>query len=452
MNQSHIRKLGLAVLLWLCLGTWTQAQTPTDNSPYSRYGLGDMVSPYFGALDGLGGISNAYNRPSSINLGNPASLGFINTTAFEVGLYTDISWLNSGDDRGRYADGNLSHMALGFPLQNSINRLTKIKKSPFNWGSAFGLIPYSRVGYSVETENSLPNIDTVRFQYEGSGGLYQLFVSNGVSYRNTSIGATFGYLFGNITQERRSIFVSTDNAFTNLLTRETNMTGWVYNLGIQHQFILNNPDEEKIVNGAMARRNKTRLTLGATFNNDTEINTAVRTLDRRYNGFYGFDTIVNNANLTAPTTLPMRIGMGVSIEKDDHWLLGIDYSMTRWSNYQNDLKPDSLANTFRIGFGAEYTPDANAYNKYFKRVAYRVGGYYELDPRVIDGEQISIIALTAGMGLPITLPKKGTVGHANISIEGGRLGYNTAIGETYFKTRVAFTLNDNSWFYKRQFN
>ena len=44
-----------------------------DNSPYSRYGIGDLVPGTSINSRGMGGISAAYNEVLSINFNNPAS-------------------------------------------------------------------------------------------------------------------------------------------------------------------------------------------------------------------------------------------------------------------------------------------------------------------------------------------------------------------------------------------
>ncbi|HLG38685.1 MAG TPA: hypothetical protein VI461_03415, partial [Chitinophagaceae bacterium] len=47
-----------------------------DNSPYTRYGLGDIVPSTNINTRGLGGISTGYNDFFTINFSNPASYGF----------------------------------------------------------------------------------------------------------------------------------------------------------------------------------------------------------------------------------------------------------------------------------------------------------------------------------------------------------------------------------------
>src|SRR5689334_9706701 len=50
-----------------------------DNSPYTRYGLGDIVPSTNISGRGMAGLSAAYNDPLSINFSNPASYGSFQT-------------------------------------------------------------------------------------------------------------------------------------------------------------------------------------------------------------------------------------------------------------------------------------------------------------------------------------------------------------------------------------
>lgn len=424
------------------IGIWgadlanAQSNNPSDNSPYSRFGLGNLVSTDFGALDGMGGIAAAYNANNALNISNPASLGFLNTTSFEAGLFSKMSWLESGNENAFFADGNLTHLALGFPLQNPINQITKVKKSPWHWSAAFGLLPYSRVNYEVQTETVLENIDTVAYQFSGTGGLYQLFLSNGIRHNDFSFGFTVGYVFGQISQNRISFFRDIDNSFSNILDDDINHSGFIWNLGVQQRIPL---------------KNQVNLTLGATFNSNMNISARSQSLNRRFNTFYGYDTIAANSSSQSTVTLPLEFSLGATLSKDRKWLLGVDYSATQWANYNHPLKQETLSNAYRVGLGGGYTPDYNAVNRYFKKVTYRAGAFYQLDPRSSDGEQLNQYGVNLGMGLPIILPKKGKVGDANLSIEAGRFAYASSISEQYLVFKAAFSFNDNSWFYKREF-
>ena len=450
--KKWTKQLVVVAILMGSVALSVSAQTPTDNSPYSRYGLGNLLPTKFGPVSGMGGISTGYNSFGAVNIDNPASLGFLRTTAFETGLQSDLNWLSANDGTSDFtADGNLSHLVLGFPLKNPLNQLTAIKRSEFNWGMALGVTPYSKVAYDIEQVQVLPNIDTVVSRTRGTGGLYQLFLSNGVSYKGFSFGYTAGYMFGRITEDRTTTFQDLTNSFSNIFVNETTYGGFVYKFGAQKEFVLNMGNEEE--NTIAALRNKTKIVLGISGNNTMNLSTNVESLNRRFSSSYSqFDTISNTSADLGNTVLPANYSFGVTFLKDNHWLVGMDYSIARWSGYSNPSKTDSLSNSFRVGFGAEFTPDYNAFSNYAKRIAYRIGGFYELDPRIVAGEQLTSYGVTVGVGMPISLPKKGTVGYANLAVEGGRLGIGSPIGETYMRITAAFTLNDNTWFYKRQFN
>ncbi|MBL7828843.1 MAG: hypothetical protein JNJ57_19570, partial [Saprospiraceae bacterium] len=121
-----------------------------------------------------------------------------------------------------------------------------------------------------------------------------------------------------------------------------------------------------------------------------------------------------------------------------------------WSGYQNEVRPETFRNTISISGGIEYTPDYISYNRFGKRIRYRVGGYYRQDPRTVNNSNFDDIGLTLGMGLPLILPRQQT-SFINAALEIGKIGTDSPIEETYFKFTLGFTLNDNTWFYKRRF-
>ena len=60
---------------------------PKNNSPYSRFGVGDILNQNFANLRATPGFTNAYNNAYHLNLQNPASLGFMQMAAFDFGVY-----------------------------------------------------------------------------------------------------------------------------------------------------------------------------------------------------------------------------------------------------------------------------------------------------------------------------------------------------------------------------
>ena len=59
--------------------------------------------------------------------------------------------------------------------------------------------------------------------------------------------------------------------------------------------------------------------------------------------------------------------------------------------------------------------------------------------------------VTFGMGMPIILPRQGK-SFINLGFEVGKQGFADSLEETFFKFNLGFTLNDDTWFFKRKFN
>ena len=99
-----------------------------ENSPYSRYGLGDIVPKANIVSRGMGGIAAGYSDYQSVNFINPASYSNLKTTIFEFAVETDTRTLKSLSPAARYTSTNtiISYIQLGFPIK--LNRQTILKK------------------------------------------------------------------------------------------------------------------------------------------------------------------------------------------------------------------------------------------------------------------------------------------------------------------------------------
>lgn len=165
-NNPH-----LLFLLLLLTTTAVRAQNNTF-SPYSRYGLGELVPNTFGHTQAMGGAHLAWRpdttSPVFINAGNPASYSLIRLTALEVGgngMYTQFKGSNSSLTKWTT---NFAYASLGFPVRR-------------NGGACFGIMPYSNVGYDLKTTSETTGVGLVEYQYNGSGGLNKAFIGYGIS-------------------------------------------------------------------------------------------------------------------------------------------------------------------------------------------------------------------------------------------------------------------------------
>ncbi len=449
-----MRLLAIALLL---LTNLTLIAQPKQNSPYSRFGIGDFVNQYFANQAGMGGQTAAFHDPFHLNLANPASYASLKTTAFETGLYAKYSHSTATTGATQdYWSGNLAYLALGFTLKSPINQVLDKVQSPWQFGMGFSLTPYSVVGYNVQTRDTLTDVGDVQTNLQGSGGTYRLQWSNGVKYKNTSFGATLGWMFGKSTYESTSIFLDstslqTSRNFQDNRRDELGINGFVWNLGLQHDFVLQYEANDKTA----AKR---WLTIGATGEGQHKLNLkgdqlVVRSRGRLSTGQYlNADTLSNNDSIRQHLTLPSTFSVGFQYVQANKFKIGGQIGLENWSNYSNEFRPnDRFRNTFSVSAGFEYIPDHLSFNNYSKRIRYRLGGYYRQDARiVVDGEDLDDMGVTFGFGFPLVLPRQQT-SFVNAAFEIGKFGASSRIEETYFRMTLGFTLNDNTWFYKRRF-
>ena len=190
-----MRLLPLFLFLIVSTAIWAQ---PKFNSPYSSLGIGDIVPAYFANQAGWGGQTAAFHDPYHLNLANPASYAYLRTTAFETGINGKYGKYVSNSNSQTEWSGNLSHIALGFTLKSPINEVLDKVKSPWNYGMGIALTPYSRVGYDIETRDTLPGLEDIQNSFQGSGGLYRIVWTGAAKYKNTALGANMGWVFGQV--------------------------------------------------------------------------------------------------------------------------------------------------------------------------------------------------------------------------------------------------------------
>ena len=70
---------------------------------------------------------------------------------------------------------------------------------------------------------------------------------------------------------------------------------------------------------------------------------------------------------------------------------------------------------------------------------------------MINGVQLEQYGFTLGLGMPVVAPRQ-TTSYIHLGIELGRFGTSDVLQENYARINLGFTLNDNSWFFKRKFN
>lgn len=445
--------LGVAVMVlwmpWMTSAQTTTAQIlPKQNSPYSRFGLGDVFAPALVSQSGMAGMGIALRDGSHTNWLNPASLTALEAAGLELAVSAKYSALTDGNQKDNAFSGNLRQLSLAFPLNNTINQALERKKRNFAWGMGFHLAPYTEVGYSIQNvEIRGENLERITTDLKGSGGTYKLGFGNGIRFKNLSVGVEIQSLFGKVANSRSVILDSISLAYSTDLQDNISYRSTSFKLGAQYVIQFDKANAQ-----GLHELGHKSLTLGFTYTPNADLNSVSSRLYRRLSPVSSStDTITFETDIERGGTMPSEVGFGLTYESLGKLRLSAEYLQTRWSEYENAAKVEQFSDSRRMAFGLEFIPDVQSYNNNWRRARYRLGFFHAEDPRSNNGQQLTNTGVTLGVGIPIILPRQ-TTSFVNIALEAGRFGATDGLRETYVQFHFGLTLNDSSWFFKRKFN
>ncbi|MBK7558197.1 MAG: hypothetical protein IPI54_07875 [Chitinophagaceae bacterium] len=434
-------------------GGLQMSATAQENSPYSRYGIGDLTPNHNVFTRGMGGIAAGITDTRSVNFTNPASLTSIYNTIFDVGTEIDYRILKSSNPAKKFTSANtyVSYLTMAFPLTTP-----KMAKKNMFWAMSFGIKPVSKMNYKIEKNERLTGIDSLNTLYEGSGGLNQAFFGTGFKYKNLSVGINAGYMFGNKDYNTLLTFIS-DSSFFYYLSNSSNKTtfgGLFINGGMQYDIALardeKNPDfiTKKIklgVYGNLQQNLKAR----------TDIVRETIFYDQN-GGYYRLDSVYEEKDVKGTIKLPAMIGFGATYQ-DANWLFGADFEYGNWASYRYYGQADAVQNNWTIRAGAQYYPakDNTPVKKYFNFVKYRAGFYYGSDYIKVNQNRPEY-GFTIGTGMPLTSLKRisytGEYVVLNTALEFGNRGNRqTNLRESVVRFSIGVSMNAR-WFQKPKYN
>lgn len=415
-----IKKIIVSVCLLLSLVSFAQEGTA---SPYSYYGIGDIR--FKGTVESRSMAGVAVEQDSiHINLENPASFAHLKLTTFTIGGTLNTVKLQSDSKTESAKRTTLDYLAVGLPLGK--------------WGVGFGLIPYSSVGYKIESISEDVNSNNRR--YSGTGGVNKAFL--GIGYKVTpkfSVGADVHYNFGKI--ETNSLEFITE---VPVGTREMNtstLSGVNFNIGAMYQ---------TNINKKLTLYSGLNYTIENTLKseNTRNISTVI------YNSGFNLSVVdvLEEQSSNVDLLFPGKFSLSAGIGESKKWLVGgkIAYQKTAaQANAYNDAGNVGYGKYGSVSLGGYYIPNYNSFSSYTKRIVYRGGLKYEKTGLVVNSESINDMGFTLGLGLPIS----GTFSNVNVGLEVGKRGTTNAglVQENYAKISVGFSLNDK-WFQQRKFD
>ncbi len=447
----HLVKLTMAkilpvlfVVLGLQLGAVAQ-----ENSPYSRYGIGDLTPNHNIFTRGMGGIAAGVIDYQSLNFTNPATLASLTNTIFDLGAEADFRTLKRSNPSSKFNSANsyFSYLQIGFPLSTP-----KMLKKDIRWGMSFGLRPVSKINYKIEKNERMP-IDSLHTIYEGNGGVNQAFISTGLRIKNFSIGVNAGYMFGSKDYSTRLDFINdTVTYYMSNSQNKTTFGGLFVSGGMQYEMVFNKDKKDELPK---------ILRLGVYGNMQYNLkanNDLIReTISYDANGgYYRIDSVYEQKDVKGTIKFPSTVGAGFSYQ-GKHWMYGADFEMGNWNSYRYYGQSDQLQNNWTIRAGTQYYPASlnTPAKKYFNFVKYRAGFYYGSDYIKVNSNRPEY-GLTLGAGMPLTTLRRisytGEYVVLNTALEiGNRGNKQTNLRENIVRFSVGISMNAR-WFQKPKYN
>ncbi|MCR4764977.1 MAG: hypothetical protein K5856_02225 [Bacteroidaceae bacterium] len=419
------------LLLLLILVSGVAAAQNNTNSPYSRYGYGQLSEQGASNSKAMGGVAYGLRDKAHTNFANPASYTAVDslTFIFEGGLSLQNTNFDNGTAKKNARNTSLDYLSMHFRVGTK-------------FGMSLGLLPYTNVGYDMEnvTKNTEDSDKTYVTNYFGEGGLHQAYV--GLAYkinRKFSIGANISYLWGDIEHTMMLSFPYNEEAYGVAKHEHVGINSFKIDIGAQYSYQFGK---------------KHFATFGAVFSPGYNLTNTTYTQE-----LVGVTAAITSGSTTGMTVkqndlnvkngIPMSFGAGVAYIYDGRLTIGLDLTYQQWSKVSFMGKDDVFVDRAKIAFGAEFMPDPLSRNL-LKRIKYRAGTYYNAPYYKLDGVRASKEwGVSAGLSIPILRARSAF----NISAQYARVNGQTSnfIHENQLRVNIGVTFNER-WFYKTRVN
>lgn len=413
-----IKKISLIVCFLFSLLSNAQSGSA---SPYSYFGLGE--TRFKGNVENrsMGGV-NIEQDSLHINILNPASFAALRLTTFTMGGNYSVTNLKTDKNSESAQRTTLDYLAVSLPLGKV--------------GVGFGLLPYTSVGYKINSVSSVP--DGESNYMEGTGGLNKAFLSVGYTViPNLLIGADVQYNFGRINNSNLGYISGV--AIGTLEENKADLNGFSGNIGAMYRFKLYKKVNfySSVTYTLQSKLSSTNTKTIATVNYNSDFDTAI------------IDAVISD-DIRRDIEIPSKISFGFGAGQTKKWMIGTQIVLQDVGDLSGDFNVSSKATYGKYSsysLGGYYIPNYNVFSKYYQKVVYRGGLRYTKTGTIVDSKEIDDKALTLGFGLPIS----GSLSNINLMLEFGQKG-TTAKGlvqENYFSLGASFSLNDK-WFGQRK--
>jgi hypothetical protein len=452
----------------------------------------------------MGGLSLGLMQPFNVNHSNPASYSSLLLTSFEVaGRASMYEEYTSSSFHAYQYNADVAYLAMGFPIiprkwgvsfgvlpysdvgysmsEQKFNVIGDAEQhiyegsgglNQFYVGTGFSLGRNFSVGVNAAfifgtidqlrkveySNNSYYNAkltdETYVSDFHFTGGLIKVFDSLAISKSDSLV------MFDTRIQVYEDSLSSLEKRLDSYKkiskgdsTMFANEREYIYGqvAELKKQVL----DAESSRNKVNVRRQKSdwSLTMGLTGSPSLSLRAKHSQLAQSYYYFnsieYIRDTIYKVEDKPGELILPFNLGFGFSFREGTRLIAGLDFSMQNWQEYSLFGMQDSLANSWRVNGGLQWTPNDRSIKSFFSLVQYRIGGHYEQTYIQLQNSQLSDYGVSLGFGFP--MKRVATV--VQLAIEAGRRGttIKNLVEMNYIKFTLGFTLNDR-WFIKDKFD
>ncbi len=377
----------------------------------------------------MGGQGVSWGNSFSINHVNPAvsvkNAAFNFQAAFN---YVNVQAATE-EDTEEIDGGGLSYVAMSFPIV------------PRRWTAGIGLNQITGVDYNLSVTSQVANSDLLsQNTIEGRGGLSEVYLQTGFRILdNLSLGIHGSYLFGSTIRTNQLVLMDEEFSpvgISSELFERTTFSDVSVKGGIYYMLPLG---QQKVVN------------FGATYHvfGDIGGKEFAKMAELGQASIPNSPGDVLSDDVEGSIFIPNRLGFGVTYEKIDKFVIGLEMQHQDFREYRGFNGVDSnLEESFKLSLGGQYTPNAYSMESMLQRTRFRAGVEFERLPFVLNNTQVDDLGINFGASIPVH-----SMSLLNLAVKVGTRGTtdNGLVRENYFKVSLGVSINDNSWFYKKVF-
>ncbi len=430
MYRLHKRTYKAARILSVCVAVLLfspvlNAQNNSTESPYTRFGIGELSQSTSNVSRGLGNTGIALHSKGHINPKNPASYVAVDSQTFILDFSTSLGWAWYAENgrRDNRILGNFEYLSMLFPVSK--------------WMAiSAGIMPYSSVGYRLGSTQGITGSTQKEYSinYQGSGNINEIYLGTAFSpYKGLSLGINGSFLLGEL-EHTQLLSYSDANSFNTLFYDALRLNGFKASFGVQYGFAIGKKD---------------KLTVGLTYTPSLALKSIL--LHEESIVQSGVTQSLNKSDSIASNSayrVPEQFGLGAAYEISDKLLLTGDVQYNIWKNALPETATYKVQNQWQTGLGIAYTPAASD-RSFWKRVEYRGGLSLENSYLRLPVENALSGYYKGGVSIGLSIPMIDRRSFLDLTLDYGHLTPQASglVHENSLRLTIGLRFNEG-WFRK----